>query len=160
MTASDDHVYLPHDPTDTQIEAAEEVLPSTSRQRAKVANYIESQGDDGATDTEIQKALDLRPNSERPRRRELVQDGDVCDSGVRRPALDTGRNSIVWITNRKAAVSTFNDPTPATVAGPPPPKWAMRGPEHADAYRIKVGRFKERWYRDPLPADGLAPLDD
>ena len=161
MTASDDHVYLPSDPTDTQIEAAEEVLPSTSRQRQKVANYIDSQGDDGATDTEIQAALDLRPNSERPRRRELVQDGAVTDSGVRRAALDTGRASIVWITNRKAAVvaaTQFNDPSPIGVAGPPPPKWVMRGPENADAYRIKVGRFKERWYRDPLPACPMAQM--
>ena len=159
MTASDDHVYLPHDPTDTQIEAAEEVLPSTSRQRQKVASYIDSTGDDGATDTEIQAALDLRPNSERPRRRELVQDGTVCDSGVRRPALDTARASIVWITNRKAAAvpTTFNDPGPTTVAGPTPPPHVMRGPTHPDAYRIKVGRFKERWYRDPLPADDIAP---
>jgi hypothetical protein len=36
----------------------------------------------------------------------------------------------------------------------------MRGPEHADAYRIKVGRFKERFYRDPLPADDVWPEDD
>ena len=154
MTVSDDHVYLPRHPHDTQVEAAEEVLPSTSRQRAKVEQYIDSCGDDGATDTEIQEALDLRPNSERPRRRELVQDGDVCDSGLRRAALDTGRSSIVWIINRKAApVATFNDPAPQGVAGPPPPKWAMRGPEHADNYRIKVGRYRDRWYRDPLPAD-------
>jgi hypothetical protein len=38
----------------------------------------------------------------------------------------------------------------------------LRGPEHADNYRVKVGRYGDRWYRDPLPADALAPdaLDD
>jgi hypothetical protein len=55
---------------------------------------------------------------------------------------------------------TFNDPTPSGVAGPPPPLWAIRGPENADNYRIKVGRFKERFYRDPLPADDAWPEDD
>ena len=51
------------------------------------------------------------------------------------------------------AVMSFADPDSATVAGPTPPPTVMRGPTHADNYRIKVGRYKDRWYRDPLPAD-------
>src|SRR5262245_1476364 len=50
-------------------------------------------------------------------------------------------------------MSGFADPDSATVAGPRPPEWAIQGPAHADNYRIKVGRYKDRWYRDPLPAD-------
>lgn len=51
--------------------------------------------------------------------------------------------------------ASFNDPEPTGVAGPKPPPTVMRGPEHADNYRIKVGRYKERWYRDPLPATAV-----
>lgn len=50
-------------------------------------------------------------------------------------------------------MSAFNDPADTTMAGPKPPPTVMRGPAHADNYRIKVGRYKDRWYRDPLPAD-------
>jgi len=55
--------------------------------------------------------------------------------------------------------ATFNDPEPSGVAGPKPPPTVMRGPEHADNYRIKVGRYKERWYRDPLPATAVPARD-
>jgi hypothetical protein len=54
-------------------------------------------------------------------------------------------------------MTTFADPDSAVVAGPKPPPTVMRGPEHAENYRMKVGRYKERWYRDPLPADDIAP---
>ncbi len=50
-------------------------------------------------------------------------------------------------------MSAIGDPDSATMAGPTPPPTVMRGPAHADNYRIKVGRYKDRWYRDPLPAD-------
>lgn len=33
----------------------------------------------------------------------------------------------------------------------------LKGPADADAYRIKVGRFNDRWYTDPLPADQAWP---
>lgn len=52
---------------------------------------------------------------------------------------------------------TFADPDSATVVGPTPPPTVMRGPAHADNYRVKVGRYGDRWYRDPLPYDSLAP---
>jgi hypothetical protein len=50
-------------------------------------------------------------------------------------------------------MTTFNDPG----ARPSPPPTVLRGPAHADNYRIQVGRYGDRWYRDPLPYDGLAP---
>jgi hypothetical protein len=53
-------------------------------------------------------------------------------------------------------MTTFADP--ATTTAPRPPAHVLRGPEHADNYRIKVGRYRDRWYRDPLPADSLAPV--
>ena len=37
----------------------------------------------------------------------------------------------------------------------------LRGPADADHYRVPVGRYRDRWYHDPLPADGVwAATDD
>lgn len=36
---------------------------------------------------------------------------------------------------------------------PKPPPTVLRGPANADNYRVKVGRFGDRFYTDPLPAD-------
>lgn len=36
----------------------------------------------------------------------------------------------------------------------------LLGPADADHYRKKVGRFRERWYVDPLPADQIADATD
>lgn len=33
----------------------------------------------------------------------------------------------------------------------------LRGPAHPDDFRVKVGRFNDRWYVDPLPGCELAP---
>ena len=54
-------------------------------------------------------------------------------------------------------MTTFADPDSATMAGPKPPPTVMRGPAHADNYRVKVGRYGDRWYCDPLPADDQFP---
>ena len=52
-------------------------------------------------------------------------------------------------------MTAFADP--ATDTRLTPPADVMRGPTHADNYRIKVGRFSDRWYTDPLPADDTFP---
>lgn len=36
----------------------------------------------------------------------------------------------------------------------------LQGPADADNYRIKVGRYSDRWYTDPLPACAIAPASD
>ncbi len=37
----------------------------------------------------------------------------------------------------------------------------LRGPADADNFRVKVGRYGDRWYTDPLPADDIAePTDE
>lgn len=36
----------------------------------------------------------------------------------------------------------------------------LLGPADADHYRVKVGRYGDRWYTDPLPACDLAEADD
>jgi len=49
----------------------------------------------GATDEEIETSLDLRHQTASARRRELVQQGRIEDSGLRR-ANKSGRSAIVW----------------------------------------------------------------
>lgn len=36
----------------------------------------------------------------------------------------------------------------------------LRGPADADHYRVQVGRYGDRWYHDPLPADDTWPAWD
>lgn len=49
----------------------------------------------GATDDEIQISLDMRGQTERPRRRELVDLGLVRDTGKTR-LTEAGRDAVVW----------------------------------------------------------------
>jgi hypothetical protein len=87
---------------DTSRLAALEVAPRTGTQRARVLDYIRTRGSRGATDAEIQHALGMNGNTERPRRIELVEGGWLTDSGLRRTV--SGRPAIVW----SASVVTVN----------------------------------------------------
>jgi hypothetical protein len=54
-------------------------------------------------------------------------------------------------------MTMISDPAPANnSSGLTPPPTVLRGPAHAENYRIKVGRYNERWYRDPLPGCRVA----
>jgi len=81
--------------SDTSTAAAEAIKPDTSTLRTLVFNFIRNAG--GATDEEIQIALDMNPSTERPRRVELVNAGRVADSGERRKTK-SGRKAVVWVT--------------------------------------------------------------
>jgi hypothetical protein len=61
-----------------------------------VLQWVRDRGELGATDDEVQDALHLSGNSERPRRLELVERGWLVDSGVRRPSRQHGP-AIVWV---------------------------------------------------------------
>jgi hypothetical protein len=76
---------------DTSREAAAEVMPRTGTQRREVLDYVTRRESLGATDAEIQAALYMSGNTERPRRIELVAAGFVHDSGRRRGG------AIVWV---------------------------------------------------------------
>jgi len=80
----------------TSIEAKQAVEPSAETLRVRVWSFIRDCGPMGATDEEIQLALRLGPQTQSPRRRELVQKGVVADSGDRRKTT-RGRNAIVWV---------------------------------------------------------------
>lgn len=79
---------------DTSRDAPALVMPRTGTLRRAVLDYVTARGDDGATDLEIQTALRMPGNTERPRRLELVSAGLLEDSGDRRHAR--GRAFIVW----------------------------------------------------------------
>ncbi len=80
------------DHPDTSRDAAQLVTPRTGTQRRRVLDYVAARG--GATDREMQAALELDGNTQRPRRVELVTDGWLVDSGQRR--LEHHRAAIVW----------------------------------------------------------------
>lgn len=76
----------------TSFEAARSVLPHTGTARYKVLVALLVAD---ATDEEIQQCLGMSPNTERPRRKELVDSGYVEATDKRR-LTSSGRQSIVW----------------------------------------------------------------
>ena len=79
---------------DTSYAASVYVAPKTGTQREAVLRLLRRRP---ATDVEIQEWLSMSPNTERPRRVELVEGGFVRDSGqVKR---HHGRDHIVWEVN-------------------------------------------------------------
>lgn len=90
-----DHTITGRDHPETSVYAARLALPKTGSIRHNVLRAIAKRGPDGATDEEIQDTLGCRANTQRPRRVELVNEGWVEDSGLRRPTV-TGAPSIVW----------------------------------------------------------------
>jgi len=81
------------DHPDTAVEAAVAVAPSATRLRTEVLLHLRQHGP--KTDEQMQDALGMNPNTQRPRRVELVERGLVGDSGERRPTR-AGRKAIVW----------------------------------------------------------------
>ena len=78
----------------TSRDAHDDIKPDARTLRERVHAYIIRQG--GATDEEMQHALGMGANTQRPRRRELVQRGLVRDSGKTRKT-QAGREAIVWV---------------------------------------------------------------
>jgi len=80
----------------TSIDAAVSMESSAPTLREKVLEFIRHMDAHGATDEEMQEALELNPSTQRPRRRELVQRGLVEPSSRKRPTR-SGRSATVWI---------------------------------------------------------------
>lgn len=76
--------------------AAEEIAPDAARLRARVYGYLQFVGSTGATDEEMQDALNMVGNTQRPRRTELVDAGKVRDSGLKRKTK-ANRGAVVWV---------------------------------------------------------------
>ena len=82
--------------SDTSYEAALRILGTAQTKRGRVYRYIRDRKQLGATDEEIQFTLNMDPNTERPRRRELQIGKFIVDSGDRR-LTRSGRKAVVWV---------------------------------------------------------------
>lgn len=71
-------------------------LPKTGTQRDRVWQAICHGGDQGRTDEELSQVLRLSLNSVRSRRLELVEQGLVVASELRRETSG-GNDAIVWV---------------------------------------------------------------
>ena len=80
----------------TSRDAAEAIKSVAHTFKAKVYQAILGAGAVGMTDEECTQALLLGPNTQRPRRVKLVEEGLVVDSGKCRKTSG-GRNAIVWV---------------------------------------------------------------
>ena len=98
MTYHGEPPFQKHSPT--SIAAASAIKPDAKTLRAKVLAFIESCHAHGATDEEVQTALHMEGSTQRPRRCELVERGDVMDSDRVRKTR-SGRSAVVWITKPK-----------------------------------------------------------
>lgn len=89
-------VKLHADPHPTERAAAARALPKSGTARRRVYDRLCAVYPDGRTDDELQDALAMPPNTERPRRVELVELGLVVDSGRTRPSR-YGNPAVVWV---------------------------------------------------------------
>lgn len=93
---SEPGVKVRHDARPTSQAAADKMLARSGTARRRVYDLLVARGEVGATDDEIQDALAMPPNTERPRRVELVDREMVADSGRVRPSR-WGNDSVVWV---------------------------------------------------------------
>jgi len=76
--------------------AASKARPRAHTQRELVYRHLVQCGERGATDEEMQIALEMNPSTQRPRRVELVREGAVRLSGLTR-CTTSGREAGVWL---------------------------------------------------------------
>ena len=84
------------DAPDTSRKAANKIAGHAATLRIKVQHFLRDRGDYGATDQEIQIALDLPSNTQIPRRWELVKAGIVVASGKKRKTTSNCL-ATVWV---------------------------------------------------------------
>jgi hypothetical protein len=88
--------YQRHGQSVTSRVAAVEAVPLTGTKRQAVFEFIRECGDYGATDEEIQTALNMNPSTQRPRRVELCDQWRIVESGRTRRTR-SGRQAVVWV---------------------------------------------------------------
>lgn len=92
---SDDAPFQRH--SGTSIAAAAAIKPSAGTLRAKVLEHLRQCGPHGATDEEMQRALDMNPSTQRPRRIELIEDFEQVFWGGQKRQTTSGRSANVWV---------------------------------------------------------------
>ena len=75
--------------------AAKAIKPASRTLEKMVLAHIRACDNYGATDQEIQQALSLSGDTERPRRWQLVKYGLICNSGFKHKT-DSGLLATVW----------------------------------------------------------------
>jgi len=80
----------------TSIQAQIKAAPRLSSRRAMVYLYLCDQQEKGATDQEMQKALNMSGDTLRPARGSLLKDNLIYDSGKTR-TNENGNECIVWL---------------------------------------------------------------
>ena len=89
-----------HSPTSKA--AAEAIKPRIGPMHEKILRVLRMMDEwNGATDEQMQNALKMPANTQRPRRRELQLWGYIIDSGTTRPT-QSGRQAVVWKLAEKA----------------------------------------------------------
>ena len=79
----------------TSAKAADSLGPATlNAMQRRLADFLRTCGAFGATDEEMQLALGMNPNTQRPRRRELEDAGLIVRDGTRK--TKSRRNADVW----------------------------------------------------------------
>lgn len=76
--------------------AALSAEPTAGTKRAIALAFLRGRGLVGATDEEMQELIPLTPNTQRPRRVELVKGKFVVDSGRTRKTRG-GDEAVVWV---------------------------------------------------------------
>lgn len=89
------HVYVAKNARGTSRSAANRVMPKTGSIRLSVYEYIVRRGLDGATDKEMQDALHMSGDTQRPARVKLLRDALIIDSGTIR-INSNGNPATVW----------------------------------------------------------------
>lgn len=82
--------YYAEHTAEIDFEMAGKPVGTSMSLKERVLEFVARSGEKGVTDKEIQKALRIKVTTEVPRRRELVVDGKIVETGRRK-----GR-SIVW----------------------------------------------------------------
>jgi len=90
----------------TSLAAQEKARPKFGSNRAKVFQYIFDQQERGATDQEIQTALNMPGDTLRPARLSLLKDDLIYDSGKTRQNQN-GNDCIVWVVSEIEQVGLF-----------------------------------------------------
>ena len=76
--------------------SATQILVHSKSAKSDIWKYLLRRDRRGATDEMIQKELKINPSTQRPRRRELVLEGFVRDSGET-GITGSGRKATIWI---------------------------------------------------------------
>lgn len=95
------YVTLHRDAKPTEKLAGSLAFPHSGTARMRVLRFIVVSGDHGATDEEVQLALDMNPSTERPRRDELARGGWIRRTGRTRP-FRSGATGDVWVATQAA----------------------------------------------------------